>query len=258
MGQYTRKPDTTPGLLVAVTMLSVLLTVPIAAHAEDYVSFNGKFRITLPEGWNRADYRTVDYWLQQAGSGREALNYEVVYSPNEGGLFAQDEYLILTLDLIGEQTETQIDSILKDMGGVFGEGLKYMPVQDFMTNMESDAPVYDSSNKTVSVVTDLSRPGEEFKKNWLVMKFYEQGIANFYFYSPDSVFEATKPVFAGIVSSFSTDNLETSGSAEDVRVADLEERQSDRGLISEIMLGLGVLILIAVLVIRIRRSRKNA
>ena len=242
--------------LVLCAML-IILTAGLPSAAEVFVSFNGKFHITIPDNWHRADYRTVDYHLQQSTDDKEILNYEALFTPVEGGRFADGVYLLLTIDTIGELSTFQVDSVLKDLSETFGEGLKYAPMNDYLTSMKSDAPVYDAENRTVAVLTNISEQDVLVKKNLMVMKFYENGIANFYFYAPDTLYEKSKPVFASIISSFSTENLEAALPKEGLKVVDLEARRK-----SKIKYGFPVSVFVVVMIVvivavRRRRSRSK-
>jgi len=242
--------------LVLCAML-IVLTTGLPSMAKEYVSFNGKFHITIPDHWYRADYRTVDFHLQQSTDDREVLNYEALFTPTEGGRFADDVYLLLTIDTIPELSLSQIDSVLRGLTETFGEGLKYAPMNDYLNSMKSDAPVYDAENKTVAVLTNISEQDMLVKKNLMVMKFYENGIANFYFYAPDTLYKRNEPIFASIVSSFSTGDLEAALPREELKVVDLESRQKSNqkyGLPISIFV---VVMIVVIVAARRRRSRKN-
>ncbi len=241
-------------LLLAVLVIACFSGT--SSQAKVFVSFNGKFHITYPDDWQQADYRTVDYYLRQSDNAPDVLRYEAVFSPHESGHFADDVYLILTVDPVGELSESQIDSLLKRLGGVFGEGLKYFPVGDFMTDLKSNTPVYDPKTRTVSIVTEITEKQNILKKCFLVIKFYEYGIVNFYFYSPEELFEQSRELFTDIVASFSIENLEDALSKEDVKVADLETKQS-RGQ-SRILWLLVVLAIVIIAFGVMRRRRKKA
>ena len=120
-----------------------------------------------------------------------------------------------------------------------------------MEELKTDAPVYDPESKIIAVVTDIAEDVEVIKKSLLVMKFYERGIANFYFYAPDPLFEQSKPVFAAIIGSFSTENLEAAVPREDLKVADLEatKKRDDSRLIWPVV----ILILVVATTILIRK-----
>lgn len=241
--------------------LSVLLIVAgwsafSSVSAEEYVSFNGKFRITIPDEWARADYQTVDYWLSQSGSEGADFNYEAVFTPRGEAGFAQNDYLILTVDTIGELEDKEIDSILGGMYDVFGDDLKYSQAGDLITSFESHDPIYNSETKTASVVSDLIQPDNSTRKSLLVMKFYDRGIANFYFYSPDSTWKANQTKFAAIVESFASGEMESSLPAQEVKVADIkEELDQDGGIPIAVWAGI-VVVIIAITASRLKKKKQ--
>jgi len=226
-----------------------------SASAWEYVSFSGKFKISLPEGWQRVDFRAVDLALQQSRADRAALTYEAVFSPEEGLRFTDVAYVILTLDTIGDVSTIGKDSLLKYAAGALGERPQDIREADLMTNLESTAPVFDPVRKTVSIFTDVSEPGEAGKKNLLVLKFYNRGIASFYCYAPDSLFAESKPVFAAIVNSFTTENLETTVAGKDVKVADLKSRTKKR--ISPVVWGVAAIMAIVIIAVLVRKRKRT-
>ena len=132
--------------------------------------------------------------------------------------------MILTVDTVGELKEWQIDSVLIELAGAFGRLVKYNPVSDFLADPEPGIPSYDTVTQTVTILNEIPEQ-QALKMNLLVMKFYERGIATFYFYSPDSLFETSKFLFKRIVTSFSTENVEDALPKEQLKVADLENAE---------------------------------
>ncbi|MDZ4722815.1 MAG: hypothetical protein SGI97_02755 [candidate division Zixibacteria bacterium] len=211
-------------LLALVFGLTIILSVDVLAE-KPFVSFNGKFYFNYPDNWQQVDYRTVDYFLSQGQSSQQAFNYEAVFAPDTLGPFFEREYLIVTLDTIGMMSQQRIDSVLGELNDNFGDKVKYAPVGNYMTDLRSNAPVYDQSTQTVSIltdVTDITDQGSVLKKNLLVLKFYERGIANFYFYASDSIFSTLAPTFKNIVASFSSENVESATPKETVKIGNVD------------------------------------
>jgi hypothetical protein len=243
-------------ILLAALILAALTA---AAVAEPYVSFNGQFRIDLPDTWHRLDYRTVDYYLYQGTTDPEALNYEAVFSPYEGKRFADSVYLILTIDSVGTLAESQIDSVLEELGESFGKELTRDTSARPLTGIESKAPVYNPDDSTVAVVSELTQPDGVNKTSLLIMKFYELGIANFYFYAPDSTFKQDREVFANVVRSFTTKNLEMTVPKEEVKVADVKMRNKGTfGTWLYVVIVLAAVIAVALIVWRVIRARSTS
>jgi hypothetical protein len=202
-----------------------------AVLAENYVSWAGGFYISMPDDWEQIDYQTVDVFLISNQAGRDVLDYDAVFAPSSSIPFFTGNYLILTLDTVGELTRTQIDSVLNHMSKTFGRDVKYYPVADFLSDMKSNAPNYDADTRLITVLSDIVAQGKVTKKLMHMTKFYERGLATFYFYSPDSLFDQSKHLFKDIVQSFSTEDIEAAAGHQEVRVADIdsEEATEDNG-----------------------------
>jgi len=245
-----------------LTVLAVVLLIGLTANllkAENFVSLNGEFYITLPENWYQVDYKTVDYFLFSGQADQESFQYEAVFADRDAIPFHNGNYLILTLEKIGNQSNKQIDSILTDLDSVFNEGNKYFPVGNLMTDLKTNSPYYDRPNKTITVLADIIENNLIVKKNIWIKKFYEQGIANFYFYCPDSVFEASKPLFNEILNSFYTDNIEDAMPQEKLELADIKnEKESTIGKESAIPVAVIVAVIIVVIIaLKKLKNRKN-
>lgn len=207
---------------VIFAVMAVTLLGSGTVSAANYVSWAGGFHIVIPDGWEQVDYQTVDAFLISNQAGRDVLNYDAVFAPSVSAPFFVGNYLIVTVDTVGQLSKSQIDSVLGVMGATFGQDVKYFPVADFLADMKSNTPNYDSEQKLATVVNDIVHRDQVTKKMMLMTKFYEKGLATFYFYSPDSLFEQSKHVVSEIVQSFSTVNLDAAAGKSDLRIADVE------------------------------------
>lgn len=235
-------------------LLAAALTTTGAAE-QHYVSLKGNFHITYPDEWAQVDYRLVDAYLLRNKAGGPILDYDAAFAMKDTRHFFSSDYLILTVDTVGELSEEQIDSVLDKLSRGFGEEVKYYPVADFLTNLKSNTPSYDAGTRTVTILNEITQAQQAFKKNLLMMKFYEKGIATFYFYSPDSLFETSKSLFEQIVASLSTENIEDVLPKEQLKVADLKDgggvSREESKKSKKIYLYIGVaLVLLIVIVIR--------
>ncbi len=140
------------------------------------------------------------------------------------------------------------------MSRIFGNNVKYFPVSDYLVDLNSNTPVYDKDQKVAYVINDITQKSESYKKNLLFYKFYHRGIAKFYFYSPDSLFNESKSIFEKIVSSFSSENIEEALPKEDVKIADIETAKEDNDSNSSWIPIMSALIII---IIVIARKKKN-
>lgn len=210
--------------MVFVTV-AIMLVGAVAACAENYVSWAGGFHFEIPDDWEQIDYQTVDAFLISSQAGPDALYYDAVFAPSASIPFFVGNYLIVTIDTVGLLSQTQIDSVLAEMGAIFGQDVKYFPVADVMANMKSNSPSYDAEKKLATVVNDIVHQDRITKKLVLMTRFYEKGLATFYYYSPDSLFEQSKHVVSEIVQSFSTKDLEAAAGKTDVQVADIDPKE---------------------------------
>lgn len=224
------------------------------ATADTYVSFKGKFYIQYPEDWLQVPYLTADMFFSRKGSDPSALNYEAVFAPQSSSPFFATDYLILTVDTLEWLYDYQIDSVVDEMIKTFGKDMKYFPSWDQPTDLKSNTPVYDKNNKILTVINDVAAGDRIVKKNLMVKKFHDKGIANFYFYSPDSTFEQSKKVFQGIVNSFSTENVNQAVPKEEGKVSETTDK--DRLNFRQMMIPIGAaFIILMILLARLRKAK---
>lgn len=251
-----------PITLVRIASLFLLIIAATGVfasgvRAESYESFNGNFRIDLPDDWDRMDYRTVDYFLRLSSNGNELLEYEAVFSPSRPGVFYDREYLMLTIDTIGQLSRRQIDSVLSDMGDAFELPLERKPITDFANDVPAGKFLYDDKRQLAVVTTEVFDAGEVYKISLLAVKFYSEGTANFYFFSPDTVYNEMSNTFHRIVQSFTTENLGVT-TATPVPVADIKHRSSDQKWIPyAIAAGIALLLAGVLMALRKRSSVKK-
>jgi len=206
-------------VLILAALLSVLAT---AVYANTYVSLKGQFYVNYPDDWEQIDFNTVDLFLTRSGADEEMYNYDAVLAPSASSPFFATDYLIITVEKTGELTQKQIDSVLADYASSFRKGIAFKETDDFLADLKSNAPTYDADKKVMTVLNDIYQGQDIIKRNLILVKFYEHGLASFYFYSPDSLFESSRKVFEDVFASFSTENLEAVMPREEVKVADIE------------------------------------
>lgn len=246
-------------------ILIVLLCLSIQAEPKRYISFNGEFYFDYPEDWMQLDHRLVDHFLQLNKAGRTTLDYEAAFCPIVSDPFWSDAYFIFSIDTVGDLSGKQIDSVLNDLSKSFGVGIKYFPVADFMTDLKSNAPSYDRDQKVITIINDIYEKQKLLKRHLYAMKFYEKGIATFYFYAPDSIFESSTEIFNNILHSFISGNIDSVLPKEKLEVADIDENVINKESVSvddneSSNTGLPVAIFIALIVVMIavlRRFKKK-
>jgi len=215
----------TAGYTVVTAMLVILLG-SISAIAGNFVSWKGGFHITIPDNFEQIDYRVVDSVLVTNRADRSVFNYEAVFADSSAEPFTAGEYFIINVDSTGELSKTRRDSVLDNLGDSFGRDVGYYPITEFVTNLSTNFPTYDRDLQMASVIAAVSQPDGSVKRNLMLMRFYEHGIATFYYYAPDSIFEAGVDRMREIVASMSTENLDAAVTHEKPKIT--EARPSDK------------------------------
>ncbi len=246
--------------LCAIMAIAILfLSLTVAAADQKYVSFEGEFGFDYPENWHQVDHRIVDAFLVRSDAGESTLEYEAVFGPKGYTPFWHGPYFILSVEAGDAYSDQQIDSVLNKMSRTFGKGVKYFPVANFMTDMESNSPVYDSASKVITVASDIVEKGQLLKKHVLAMKFFEKGLANFYFYTPDSLFDSSSVVLERGLSSFSYGNVDSMLAPESLEVVDAEEIQDNSDGIFGIPVAVfGGLVVVFIVIMTRRKKRRNS
>lgn len=248
-----------PLIFVAAFFLIGLGGLAAPAYGtQTYVSLNGGFYIEYPDDWYQVDYLTFEAYLVEMGAEVSSFDYEAVFAQDRPGMFDQHAYLILAVDTIGALTEQQRDSVLQDMNTMFDEDIQYAPSGASIAALKTGEPVYDRETQTVSVLNDIVDAGRVVKKNVYIMKFYDRGIANFFFYAPDSIYAEVQPVFQDIASSFSTENVREKLKEEKVRLADADRISGNDGAPTFMAMLPYIVLILAILFIVVRFiSRKK-
>lgn len=242
--------------VLGVAVVAGLCLIGGAASAANFVSFNGKFHFSYPNSWAQVDYQTADFYLSRGDPDVE-VEFEALFSEREIFVLFQGQYLILTVDTIGTLSTDQVDSVLTDISAEFDRPVKECSTTDFMTRASRDSILFDRENGLVAIETEVAGDDSGPRISLLVMKFYKHGIANYYFYTPRIEFEASLPVYKSMVTSFSSEDMATAlQSDEPVRVADLDENESNNGRFVALFGGL-VAILIVIIASRAKAKREN-
>ena len=208
------------GIPVIALFMVILFSVPLTAGT--YVSWKGGFHVTYPDDWYQVDYNTVDLFLFKNRADTTTMKYEAAFADSAYSPFFAGDYLILTTDVIEGMTQQQVDSVLGKLQATFGANIKYYPVADLLSDLKSNEPSYGRERKVASVLNDVVMGDQLIKRGLIMMKFFDNGVASFYFYAPDSVFQDSKRKFNDIVASFSTEGLDSVSTTSNVRVADVD------------------------------------
>lgn len=237
--------------IAGISCLVAVFFLTAPASAEEFVSLNGGFRIAYPPNWMQVDYRTADHYIQQTGA---RLAYEAVFMDRAAPSFFEGDYLILTVDTVGELTQQQIDSALAALAEDLGREIAEVTPDEFMADTSGAILTYDRENQAVATVSDVVVGQVRPKKNILVMKFYNKGVANFYFYSAEGDFARALPLYKQIFATFTTESRQRTGGPEEIKVYDPDAR----GVNTTLFVIIGGFLVAAVVIIIIIAQKKRA
>jgi hypothetical protein len=247
-------------IIAALVCYAALAAQPSVAG--QFATLNGKFRIAYPDDWKQLDYRLVDSVMFNGNP----YPYEGVFAPDSPAVINQEDYLILTVDTTGPLDQHKLDSTIENWAKTLGaEVKKYGAAEDFTPIWRPVEISYWPKSNLACIYTDPKITEGDHTRNQLVVKFYQRGTANFYFYGPDSSWSDFQPIIKSIVNSFSTENIEAALSHGQVKVVDLNEIKSrSDGSSTEskltprlIIAGSAVVVLLAIIVALRARRRKN-
>jgi hypothetical protein len=249
-------------LILVVALLMALCAM--AAQAGQYASLSGKFKISYPDDWTQLDYNYVDSVLFYGKPGK----YEAVFAPSGAQDFTASGWVVLTIDQFGASTQHIIDSSLDIWKRALKLDVKeYGQNESFEAVWKSGEIGYWPKDSVAGLCNDPDVTRNEHVRNQLVVKFYERGSANFYFYGPDSLWDALKPEVTSIIGSFTTIDYESALPHDQVKIVDSaqftsrttptsSESTGKRGFSFAIYGGSAVAIIIIALAARRRRNRK--
>ena len=204
--------------LLAITCL--LLVMATGLPAANYVNWKGGFWFSIPDGWEKVDYRIVDNYLRMTDTSRAIYDYEVVYAPDQSLQFLDGPYVVITFDSTGQLSRRQSDSVLNEIVRAYSSDVYDAPIVKSMSDLVPGKPQLDRTKRIVSILSDLAYRPDNPKKLWQYMQINDVGLITFYFYSPDSTFESNKEDFDRIIESLSFENLREA-SKEQLRFTDI-------------------------------------
>ena len=247
-------------VLIVIASLMLLMSSVMSQEMKRYISLAGEFYFEYPDSWEQIDSRVVDAFLKQSGAGRTTLQYDAAFCPAGSFPFYSGPYFILTVDTLGQLSQKEIDSVLQILQESYGKGVKYFPVADFTADMKSNTPVYDKEQKVVTIRSDIYDQNKFLKKHLLIMKFYEKGIASFYFYAPDSLFQTSSNVLHGILNTFTYGDIDKVLPRETLQVADLKDigKKDTSSKVSRTIPYAVLVVIILIVVLRMKRRRKSS
>ena len=243
-----------------ISLFGIILAAALCgtALAGTYVSLNGGFQITYPDDWYQVDYRTVDFYLSQGGSKRVIYNYEVALAPNASAQWNAGPYMMLTIDSIPNMTPKQVDSVLNNLAASVDRPVRSHAGNTFDAAWRAMEVSYWPDQQVGAVTIEPNITQGDRTRTLVVLKFCPVGTANFYFYAPDTLWDSGRAAFAGIISSFSTAEIEKALPKETLKVADAN-RLKEEPTSSRTKYGLpisGGLVVVLIVLIATRRRRQ--
>jgi len=234
-------------------LLMVILIGNVAG--ENYVNFKGGFWISVPETWEKINYRIVDRYLMMIDTSRELLNYEAVFAPVESQPFIEDDYLVITFDSIGEVSASDMKSMLDELAELYTSRAQ---AGGWNETMDSKAQI-DYQQYSISVKSHMATENMK-RRRWVYSRYTGTGVVTLDFYSLDSTFQDKLPVFEEIVGSLSFEGLREAAQKEikfsDVGSGDIAEdgessgwSDADSGAGNTIMTVKNIVIVVVVAVI---------
>ncbi len=191
-----------------------LLFLASSPRADNYVNWKGGFWFALPDNWEQVNYAIVDRYLSMMDTSREVFDYEAVFAPAESRMFAEDAYLVVTFDSLGELTPKQADSVLTTIAKTYSSVIEEAPIVNYMSDLRPGQPQIDRAKKIVTVVSEMAYRPDALRKLWLYMRLNDKGLISLYFYSPDETFKDNMSTFEEIVNSLSFTGLKEAASEE--------------------------------------------
>lgn len=227
--------------------------------SQTFVSFNGRFYFSYPDSWRQIDFNTANYFLAQSGVDVNTVKYEVVLAPIDTVPFYSREYLFLTVDTIGAMTQARIDSVLGDLSESFGSEVARLPLGSDAASLAVDQPTYDKATQTVVILSNIMNEGIVDKKSVSIQKFYEHGVANFFFYAPEPRWQELLPQFQSMVQSFVSGSIEEALPKAEVKIADVKPSDTQTPVSTGPLLwGIAAAAVAAIAVLLMRRSRSQS
>jgi hypothetical protein len=241
------------GLLLTIALV---LLVATAGWAASYVSYNGEFSLQYPDDWYQVDYNTVDAFLYRHQVDSTAYDYEAVLAHQDFTPFFAGPYVMMSLDTTAELSEREIDSVIWLLAGDYRDKIFHMATAEFLSEWRANRPNYDSATKIASFCTDIPEANDQTKKNLVMMRFYEKGVASFFFYAPDTLYDGQIATFLDVVTSLSTEDYKQASAKESVKVADIDtDDDSSSGVPIAVWAGLAVVLIL--LAARLRRKKRS-
>lgn len=193
----------------------------LADSAENYVNWGKKYYVTIPDDWRQIERFNVENFLILHDKDPKGIEFDIFLCPKDAEPFYSQAYVFISADQL-ENSASFADSIYAGMGRNFDKLIDEMAKAGPISRMKSREPVYDKSTQTLTQVSAINAQGQD-QVMTLVMKFYDYGIATFYFYTTEDKYESFKDKFKEIADSFSGKDLEKAAAGQKPKIVDVSD-----------------------------------
>lgn len=216
--------------LVALALVFIISSSALAEDAENaetaetagnYVNWGKKYYITIPGDWRQIERSNVESFLQLHGKNPEEVDFDIFLCPKDASPFYSQAYVFISAEQLANSVSFA-DSIYAGMGREFDKLINEAADAGPISRMKSRVPVYDKSTQTITQVSELNTQGQN-QIMTLVMKFYDYGIATFYYYTTADKYEGFKDKFKEISDSFSGEDLEEAAGVDKPNIVDVSD-----------------------------------
>ena len=190
----------------------------------NYVNWGKKYYITIPNDWRRIERLNVENFLKIHNKDPRQVDFDVFLCPKAAVPFYSQAYVFVSAEEV-ENSVSFADSIYVGMEREFDKMIDEMARAGPISRMKSRKPVYDKSTQTITQVSEVNAQGQN-QIMTLVMKFYDFGIATFYFYTTEDRYQSFKEKFKEIADSFSDKDLEKASGGAIPKIVDVSDINS--------------------------------
>jgi len=219
---------------LAIPLVTILFLVPLLTiSAKVFVDWRGKFKVEYPDSWSHVPYEKVNDFLIGQGIDPDYFEYNAVLASDSAGAFEEGAYIFITLELVGELGNRQIDSTLRVIAAEYGQSeVSKAPALSGNIGLKEGIPVYDGKAGTVVTKSTINTAkGPKILLDF--RKIYDQGLAVFLCYTYEKSYINTYKEFFGIVNSFTTEDLHAEDNADSVKIVDLSQREEPSSMPSD-------------------------
>lgn len=211
---------------VLTVTLAVILCLSATAAGKNYVNWKGEFWLTMPDGWDKVDYREVDRILASTDTSSEVFNYEAVLAPTVSRPFTAGPYVVITFEPSGEMNDAQADSLLRNIAASYADDIFEAPAAARLSDLKPGQPRLNTEERTVQVLSEMAFSNSETSKLWLYLKLNHVGLIAFYMYCPESRYDEIEPLFESMINSLAFEGLKDAAGAESVKFTDVRGNET--------------------------------